>query len=719
MDRCKVISLFSTKGGVGKTFLAVNIAVSLVKDFDARVALLDLDLHVPGDMARMLDIVPERPLAEYMSLYKKRPDDQKPDIKDFVITHGSGVDFVSGLLKPRQASHFFPELIKVAVDELSKKYDYIIIDAGKIFSDTLLATLNTSNLIMMVITPDIISVYQTKWALDMLQSLHLPLKMIKCVLNRSQSLGSVAWEEIKSILPVDIISYMPSEGKAVGLSVNKRIPVILDSPRSKIAQSIKELCEKFAYGEDIFISRQEIEDINLTAYEQITKHEDFWRQQNLAEPIKETKELDEITELKKRVHHRLISELDLKHLNLTLMDANQARLLREKTERSVANALTDETGGLVSSDSVRKRLIKEITDEALGLGPLEDLISDLTISDILVNGKDQIYVERHGKLELTSKRFISNDQVRQVIERIIAPLGRRIDESVPMVDARLVDGSRVNAIIPPLSLSGPVLSIRKFGAEKFGIDDLIKIKSLNENMRDFINACVLTRRNIIVSGGTGSGKTTVLNILSAFIPITERILTIEDAAELKLKQEHWVRLESRPSNIEGKGSVSIRELFRNSLRMRPDRIIIGECRGAETLDMLQAMNTGHDGSLTTIHANSPRDVLTRLDSMILMSGVELPIRAIREMIASAINVIIHTARLSDGSRKVIRISEITGMEDEIHIDIKDIFIFRQTGIGEDGQIQGYFEPTGNVPSFMDIIDVSGFPINREIFKKNK
>jgi pilus assembly protein CpaF len=337
------------------------------------------------------------------------------------------------------------------------------------------------------------------------------------------------------------------------------------------------------------------------------------------------------------------------------------------------------------------------------------------ITDIMVNNKNEVYVECHGKIELTSKKFISNEQVRTIIERIIAPIGRRIDESVPMVDARLPDGSRVNAVIPPLALTGPSLTIRKFRRERFKIDELINFGSISKPMADFIEASVLARKNIIVSGGTGSGKTTILNILSMFIPNNERIITIEDAAELKLTQEHWIRLESRPPNIEGKGAITIRDLFRNTLRMRPDRIIIGECRGLESLDMLQAMNTGHDGSMTTVHANSTHDVLSRLDSMILMSGIELPIRAIREMIASAVDLIVHTARLTDGTRKVIQVTELAGMSDEIHINLKDIFVFKQIGIGEKGKVLGSYQATGYVPSYADELKVKGIILPEGMF----
>ncbi|MDD4955440.1 MAG: CpaF family protein, partial [Candidatus Omnitrophica bacterium] len=315
-----------------------------------------------------------------------------------------------------------------------------------------------------------------------------------------------------------------------------------------------------------------------------------------------------------------------------------------------------------------------------------------------------------------SKKFTSNEQVRIVIERILAPLGRRIDESVPYVDARLPDGSRVNAIIAPLSLTGPTLTIRKFARQRWTIDDLInRFASLTPDMALFLEAAVKSRKNILVSGGTGSGKTTFLNILSACIPERERIVTIEDSAELKLSQTHWIRLEARPPNIEGKGEITIRDLFRNTLRMRPDRILVGEVRGREVLDMLQAMNTGHDGSMSTIHANSTHDVLIRLDSMILMAGVELPIRAIREQVASAIHVIVQTARLSDGSRKVTGITEVVGMLDETHVNLQDIFVYRQTGVDQDGNVIGYFTPLGYIPTFYDEIRARGVDLSREIF----
>ncbi len=378
--------------------------------------------------------------------------------------------------------------------------------------------------------------------------------------------------------------------------------------------------------------------------------------------------------------------------------------------------LTEENGEFLAL--TRDKIEHELIHEAIGLGPLEDLIGREDISEIMVNGPDKVYVEHKGRLYKTDMAFADDQQVLSAIERIVAPLGRRIDESSPMVDARLKDGSRVNAIIPPLSLVGPSITIRKFSKTPLQIDNLISFGSISRNMAIFLDLCVKLRKNIIISGGTGSGKTTLLNILSSYLPDTDRIITIEDAAELQLRQEHVVRLESRPPNIEGKGEITIRDLVRNSLRMRPDRIVIGECRGGEALDMLQAMNTGHDGSLTTIHANSPRDALARLETLVLMAGFDLPLRAIREQIASAISIIVQITREKDGSRKVIDISEITRMEGEI-ITMQSLFEFKQDGWSEDGKILGRYVPTGSMPSFMEDIKRSGLPLDLNIFTEGR
>ncbi|HBY20521.1 MAG: type II secretion system protein E [Clostridiales bacterium GWE2_32_10] len=360
------------------------------------------------------------------------------------------------------------------------------------------------------------------------------------------------------------------------------------------------------------------------------------------------------------------------------------------------------------SSNTKARILYQMIDEILGLGPITPLLNDKDISEIMVNGYDQVYVERNGKIELTEVKFKDNLHVAHIIEKIVAPLGRRIDESSPMVDARLSNGSRVNAIIPPLALCGPTITIRKFSEDPFTISDLIGFGTLTTHMAEFLKACVREKLNIIVSGGTGSGKTTMLNVISSFIPNDERIVTIEDAAELQLHQAHTVRLETRPANIEGKGEISIRDLVKNSLRMRPDRIIVGEVRSGEALDMLQAMNTGHDGSLTTGHANSPRDMLSRLETMVLMAGMDLPVRAIREQIASALDIIIQQTRLKDGTRRITHISEVQGMEGEVII-LQDIFKFVQSGVDSKGKIIGKFEYTGIKPRVTSIIGEEWIP----------
>lgn len=721
----KTIAIFSTKGGVGKTFVSMNLAVSLGYYSGKKVALIDLDLQAMGDMLRLFDIRATRAMPDLAEALTK-PGAEQLNLHDYILPiEKFKIDLLPAILTPRQAARLDAEKIGNVLKFMEDKYDYIIVDAGRAFTESLFAVFNHANLILLAVTPDVISVYQTKWSLDVLQSLHLPLNMVKLVLNRAESIGGVGWQEIRAAIPCEIIGRIPSEGKTVGVALNRRFPVVVDSPNSRVAQAIRRLEKEFLDRQGLFLEHHEISLSAATQEELLIEEGEFWKKFKIdkgavsSEESEDKKEADEVTELKKRIHQKLIEKLDLKHLEIDMTDPVKAKQIREKTEAVISTALAEETGVFLSSFEVRKRLVKEISDEALGLGPLEDLIDDNNISDIMVNNRNQIYIERFGKIELSPKRFLSNEQVRQVIERIIAPLGRRIDELVPMVDARLPDGSRVNAIIPPLSLTGPTLTIRKFGRERLTIDDLLRLNTMSDPMREFLRAAVSARKNVIVSGGTGSGKTTVLNVLSTFIPENERIISIEDAAELKLRQEHWVRLESRPPNIEGKGEITIRDLFRNSLRMRPDRVIIGECRGNETLDMLQAMNTGHDGSMTTIHANSTTDVLTRLDSMILMSGAELPIRAIREMVASAIDVIIHTTRLPDGTRKVMQITEVTGMKDDMHIDLQDIFVFKQTGIDAQAKVLGSFQATGYIPSFMDEIKIRGIHLPEDVFKSSE
>src|SRR5512134_3029150 len=416
-------------------------------------------------------------------------------------------------------------------------------------------------------------------------------------------------------------------------------------------------------------------------------------------------------DLKSTIHRKLIDRLDLSTVSEISPD-QLSGIIKAVVENLIAGE------GIPLTRGERERLIVEIQHETLGLGPLEPLLQDPGISDIMVNGPGQVYIEKQGKLRMTEVAFKDDDHLMTIIERIVSKVGRRVDEASPLVDARLPDGSRVNVIIPPLALDGPVLSIRRFGVNPLKMENLLANRTLTEEMARTFDAMVRARLNILVSGGTGAGKTTLLNILSASIPDDERIVTIEDSAELILQQEHVVRLETRPANIEGKGYITQRDLVRNALRMRPDRIVVGEVRGGEALDMLQAMNTGHDGSISTIHANSPRDALARLETMVLMAGFELPSKVIREQASSALDVILQVARLSDGTRKIVKVAEVTGMEGDVVV-MQDIFLFEKQGLDQEGKVVGQFRATGVRPKFLDTIHIAGIHLGPEIFAYRK
>lgn len=419
---------------------------------------------------------------------------------------------------------------------------------------------------------------------------------------------------------------------------------------------------------------------------------------------------NEYNDLKSRVHERLIDILDL-----SLLDTVDREMLRGEIRRVIESILANKDFNFPLNYEERERFCREVQDEVLGLGPIEPFMHDPTVTDILVNTHNQVYVEQYGKLHLTRARFKDEFHLRKIIDRIVSAVGRRIDESSPMVDARLPDGSRVNAIVPPLAIDGACMSIRRFSADPLELEDLITLNSLSEDIGEVLKGIVKARLNVLISGGTGTGKTTLLNVLSRFVPNDERIITIEDSAELQLKQEHVVRLETKIANVEGKGEIAQRDLVRNSLRMRPDRIIVGEVRGAEVVDMLQAMNTGHDGSLTTIHANSPRDALLRLETLVAIAGLNIPNDAMRRYISSAMDIVIQVARLIDGSRKIVSIQEIVGMEGSI-ITMQELFFFEQTGVDANGKVTGTFRNTGILPGFADRFKAFGIPVPYHIFE---
>ncbi len=417
-----------------------------------------------------------------------------------------------------------------------------------------------------------------------------------------------------------------------------------------------------------------------------------------------------VEEVRRSLHSQLIAEMNLKTVSATAMADKTLR----KRAADVLDKLLDERKNDIPKDYDRSKLQKAVLDSALGLGPLEELLADSDVTEVMVNAPDHIYIEKGGKVQLAEMTFAGPEEIYTAIERIVGPIGRRIDESSPMVDARLSDGSRVNAVIPPLALDSPTLTIRKFPTRRMLIDDLLEYSTMSKPMADFLKLCIISRKNMLISGGTGSGKTTLLNVLAAFIPEGERIVTIEDSAELRLPQEHVVRMETRPPNIEGKGEVTIRDLVKNALRMRPDRIVVGECRGGEALDMLQAMNTGHDGSLTTAHANSPDDMLRRLETMVMMAGMELPLKAVRELVFSSIDAVVQITRSSDGTRKLTAISEVASMY-EGEIRLQELFTYTRTGIDADGSVTGYFSATGIVPDFVDELRQAGVAVDMSMF----
>ena len=712
----KVITVFSNKGGVGKTFIAANLACALgIKG--KRVLIVDLNLQASQDMARMLNVAPTYCMVDVLA------DMEIPAeaIRKHVVVHSSGAHFLPGIKSPRQIGHITADNLRLFFKKVSSQYEYIIVDGGGTFSETFISILDSSNLILLVSTPDILAVYQVKNSMEILQSLHFPLKMVRLILNRAESRGGVAWQEVKNALSCEVFSLIPSDGKTVGVALNRGIPCVIDSPKARVSEVFFEMADSLK-DESIYVHGSDV--IKVRANDGASKKSDaFWEKFGIAPTVAEgvmdfKKEEDEVIKVKRAVHNLLVERMNLQKMSPEVLnDSSQAANLRKAAQKVVTEILAETSGSFLSSHEERARLVKEIVNEALGLGPLEDFLADDTITDIMVNNKDEIFVEKNGKIVLTNKRFVSNDQVRATIDRIIAPLGRRVDESTPMVDARLADGSRINAIIPPLSLNGPMITVRKFSQDRYAIEDLLnRFKTLSQPMADFLNACVLGRKNMIVSGGTGAGKTTLLNIISQFIPDNERIITIEDAAELRLVKTHWVRLESRPSNIEGRGKVTIRDLFVNTLRMRPDRIIIGECRGPEVLDMLQAMNTGHDGSLTTLHANTTRDTLSRMSSMVLLSGIELPLRAIYEMAASAVHVIVQINRFSDGARRITAVSELTGKIVDGLPEIIDVFTFVQKGIDPEGRILGEYAATGYIPKCFEDFTTRGIPLSKTVFE---
>lgn len=714
----KIIVIIGPHEGVGKTTLAANLAARYSQKRRQPVVLLDTDPLCRGEIVQVAGASPALNVLDTLDQLATRQL-TLPVLRGRVPLNRHGIGMMPLANHPRDVDRVSPDRWGFFLDTFSQIYD-VIVDI-ELNNHLRTMSLDMADLVIWTFLPNVLSIKTTLQQLEYLQNQKYGFHKFLFVLSQTGLPNAVDVAQINQSLARfnrEIDFELPYEPELLKL-LNQGRPTLLEQNRSGYTTSLIDLIEKIPqYKREAAIS------FNPHAPSEPAKNGGAVGTATHLAVMPNTvvqNMLDEKRKrwntLKQQLHRELVEELNLRRIDLdTKGDPTRERQLRTNVESTV-NALIGKDKELTLSREERERLVKDLVDEALGLGPLEELLSDPSVTEIMVNRFDQVFIERKGKIMVSEKRFIDNNHVVQVIRRIIAPLGRRIDESVPLVDARLKDGSRVNAIIPPLAVQGPTLTIRRFPERAFNGDDLIRMNSVNRAMIEFLKVAVLLKKNIIISGGTGTGKTTILNMLSGFIPGDERIITVEDTAELRLQQDHVVRLEARPANIEGQGQISIRDLVKNCLRMRPDRIVIGECRGGEALDMLQAMNTGHEGSLTTIHANTPRDAFSRLETLCLMAGMDLPVWALREQIRSAVHIVVQLSRLQDGTRRVTSITEVTGRDEE-QIQTQDLFRFVQDGVDEQGHVLGHHEVTGVAPTFLAEAKSKGYVLDPSLFKKS-
>ena len=696
-----IITVIGGKGGVGKSMFAANLAFSFAIEQRQKTLLIDFDKKSCGDQNIITGIRSPKNLKD-LSQFSGAIDPRS--IMGFIGQHKAGVSYISMPTDPNEADQINIEGLGKPLKAMTNLFPVTVIDAGSELNDLSIKALENSTLIFIVVSPDLLAVNQTKRLQSDLVTMLFPKEMLQIIVNNYQNGHPVSPDMIGKQLGKAVFGVVAKDDQTCTRALSSSAPIMAVAKGSPYGQGITEIVRK--------VVTKNV----LKALEKLVRPEapstptsGSSGQSGVGTGSSSNKWL----ELKARIHRALVEEMDLKKQSEN--DPKAQIILREKTKKLVVELINKEdTKGILNSRDDTNKIVKEILDEALGFGPLEDLLADKTISEIMVVGPNKIYYEQGGKNKKSEIVFTSNRQVLNVIERIVAPLGRRIDEKTPYVDARLPDGSRVHAIIPPCALDGGTITIRKFPENRLTYKDLVKFGSMTEGMADFLRISVEAHRNIVVSGGTGSGKTTLINMLGGFIPVNERIITCEDSAELDFPQDHVVRLETKPPSLEGEGAVDIRCLVKQTLRMKPDRIVVGECRGGETLDMLQAMNTGHDGSMTTVHSNTPRDCMSRLETLVQYAGVGISPKAIKEMIASAVHMVVQPTRLEDGSRKVMNITEIAGMQGEV-ITLQDIFVFKQEGVNKQGKIVGKFMATGFIPKFVETLEKKGYKIPRGIF----
>ncbi|MFN7685803.1 MAG: ATPase, T2SS/T4P/T4SS family [Oligoflexia bacterium] len=715
-----IIAVVGGKGGVGKSVFAANLMLAWMQDMRQRPLLVDADLNSLGDQNIILNQNPSKSLVDVSKI--QGPVDLKA-LTPLLVNAQAGYSYIGAPRDAISARDLDLEGYGKFLKAATTHFPCVIVDCGSSMDPVALKTFEYATAIFVVTTADVIVVNQTKRILSKIQELLFPPEMVQIIINRFSQSTLITPAMIQKNLGRQVFGAVPEDVASCDAALSKSIPVMLAAPASSVAKSIHDLVRRMQQVQ-LLENLSKLKKPSIAAAKvDPSGHSSHGFHGSQGGGLGQSgpggrsaaAPLDAWTSMKLRIHKALIDAIDLKKTNTDTADPKQRAILREKTQKAILDILqTEDTGSLLTTRELKAQIVKEVLDEALGLGPLEDLLADETVNEIMVNSRDQIYIEKAGKNLLSKVTFSSEQQMMNVVERIVMPLGRRVDEKTPYVDARLQDGSRVHIIIPPLALRGPTITIRKFPKKRFEAKDLIAKGSATDEIMDFLRCCIEAQLNIVVSGGTGSGKTTLLNVLSNYIPATERIITVEDSAELQLGQEHVVRLETRPKNIEGEGEVSIRDLIKNTLRMKPHRIIVGECRDGAALDMLQAMNTGHSGSMTTLHSNNPRECLQRLETLVMMAGVNLPSKAIKETIASAVNLIIQQTRLSDGSRRITYITEVTGMQGDV-ISLQDIFVFKQEGMDKNRKIIGRFVPTGFVPKFVEEMEAKGMRVSRSLF----
>jgi len=714
----RVLVFTGPKEGVGSSTLALNLALAWAGSQNRRVLIVHMDPLCRTDISFPLGLNPPT-LASMVQLVGDNPTGLGKLLKGRIPFTQWGVGLLPLAAKRSEILGLSPQVISQILGSLAESYD-LFLDVAPFFPMQIFSY-DLADLVFWTCLPQRAHFEATYNLFQDIKALHFPLEKFEIVVNCADLPGALVPKEVDRFfgaMQKKVLAYMPWEDLLPEYANTQKI-LVVENLQSEWVKTLR-----IILGRTMEIKPAVKSWDSFMAAEEFGEGADFlWKPQGggpaakpgAAKPAAAAVSSDVPDfwdELKTRLHKSVVAAMETERIRIT-DDAAHNEENRQKVSSIIENFLQKEAN-LALSRALREQFVAELVDEILGLGPLQALMRDPSVNEIMVNSYDHIYIERAGKLVLLPNRFRNDEQVIQVIKRIVAPIGRRIDESVPLVDARLKDGSRVNAIIAPLAVSGPSLTIRRFSAKPFAAKDIIRFGSVSPEMIEFLRSCVLLRKNIIISGGTGTGKTTFLNMLSNFIPEDERIITVEDTAELKLMQEHWVRLESRPPNIEGKGEITIRDLVKNCLRMRPDRIVVGECRGGEALDMLQAMNTGHEGSLATIHANTPSDAISRLSAMCLMSGTELPMSVLTDMIASAVHLVVQISRFSDGKRRVTYITEITGKEG-VQVHTRDIYRFHQVTVDEQGRSIGNYTAEDYVPSFFDEFKLKGMSVSREMF----